>query len=457
MKLQQRFVMYAVLMIAASIIVGFAVSNLLYVGFVKEQVNDRYLNVLEEFTDQIELDQISLEEASSYFYSKSKLGYQIALVTEDGTMHAYGDPFEQMQLTEEMTALFDEGVTTYNGIEDAGFSGLMMSHFENSLSNTVGLKVKIEGKDYGLFLRTTNSSMFTEMHLVLFGFVISAFVISVVGILLISRKLIRTIGELTAATEEIANHNFDYPLAITGKDEIGKLADSFRMMQQKLANADETRRKFINNVSHDFQSPLLNILGYSELLNEEIASEEGKQYNAVIQTEAKRLSNLTKQLLTLTSLDQGTYPINKQEVRVDEQLHSVVRSFMWRIQEDELEIDLDLSPVHVYGDRALLMNAWENLLSNAIKYNNAFGSIIIRTYETDQGTVVEIEDTGIGMTQEAADHIFERFYRADKARNKEGMGLGLSIVQEVLSYHQADIEVVSELGKGTKFKIQFHR
>lgn len=128
---------------------------------------------------------------------------------------------------------------------------------------------------------------------------------------------------------------------------------------------------------------------------------------------------------------------------------------MWRIQEKELEIDLDLSPTQVYGDRTLLMNAWENLLSNAIKYNNEFGYIIIRTYETEKAAFVEIEDTGIGMEQESVDHIFERFYRVDKARNKEGMGLGLSIVHEVLTYHQATIHVNSELGKGTKFKIGF--
>lgn len=457
MKLQQRFVLYAVLMIAASIIVGFIVSNLLYVGFVKEKVNDRYLNVLDEFTEQIELENISLNEASSYLYSKSKLGYQIALISADGDQYMYGEPFEEIQLSEKMSALFEDGASTYNGIEEAKFPYLMMSHFKNSIANTVGLKVNIEGKDYGLFLRTTNSSMFSEIHIILFGFILACFIISVVGILFISRKLIRSISELTAATEEIANHNFDYPLTITGKDEIGKLADSFRMMQEKLANTDQTRRKFINNVSHDFQSPLLNILGYSELLNGELTSEEGKQYNAVIQTEAKRLSNLTKQLLTLTSLDQGTYPINKQEVRVDEQLRSVVRSFMWRIQEKELEIDLDLLPVHVYGDRTLLMNAWENLLSNAIKYNNEFGSIIIRTYATESASFVEIEDTGIGMSQESIDHIFDRFYRVDKARNKEGMGLGLSIVQEVLSYHQADIRVESEIGKGTKFIVQFRK
>ncbi|MGR5996001.1 histidine kinase dimerization/phospho-acceptor domain-containing protein [Bacillus cereus] len=91
-------------------------------------------------------------------------------------------------------------------------------------------------------------------------------------------------------------------------------------------------KKFINNVSHDFQSPLLNIQGYSELLDQEILSSEGKKYNSIIQTEAKRLSNLTKQLLVLTSIDQGIYPINKQLVRIDEQLHQVVHSMLWRIE-----------------------------------------------------------------------------------------------------------------------------
>ena len=143
---------------------------------------------------------------------------------------------------------------------------------------------------------------------------------------------------------------------INRKDEIGQLADSFRIMQQRLAKTDKARKEFINNVSHDFQSPLLNIQGYSELLERELSSSEGKKYNNIIQTEAKRLSNLTKQLLILTSIDQGAYPINKQLVRIDEQLHQVVHSMLWRIEEKGLEIKIDLQPVTVYADRSLLMN-----------------------------------------------------------------------------------------------------
>lgn len=457
MKLQQRFLLYAVVIIFTSVLAGFIFTNILYVSFVKEKVNERYLAVLEECTEHIENNDISLEDASDYFYSMSKLGYQMALISEEGKQYTFGDPFDDIKLNKSMSALLSDDQTTYYGVQSIRFPYFMISHFSNKLENTVGLQVNIEGQQWALFLRTNNSSLFTEFHLVLFGFIISGFVISVIGILLISRKLIRSLSELTAATQEIANHNFDYPLTIDGKDEIGQLADSFRIMQKKLANTDETRRKFINNVSHDFQSPLLNILGYSELLENEVSSQEGKHYNDIISTEAKRLSNLTKQLLVLTSLDQGTYPINKQSVRIDEQLHSVVRSLMWRIQEKELEIDLDLQPTSIYGDKTLLLNAWENLLSNAIKYNIEHGSILVRCYEEGSLVVVQIQDTGIGMDEKSLSHIFERFYRVDKARNREGMGLGLSIVQEVLSYHQADIEVKSEAGKGTLFTIFFEK
>ena len=333
----------------------------------------------------------------------------------------------------------------------------MMSHFANDIENTVGTKLELEGEEWALFLRSNNTSFFTEFHLIIFGFIFAVFISSIVGILLMSRKLTQSLSELTSATQEIANHNYEYPLMINRKDEIGQLADSFRIMQQRLAKTDKARKKFINNVSHDFQSPLLNIQGYSELLDRELSSSEGKKYNNIIQTEAKRLSNLTKQLLILTSIDQGAYPINKQLVRIDEQLHQVVHSMLWRIEEKGLEIKIDLQPVTVYADRSLLMNAWENLIGNSIKYNKEYGEISIECFKEKSQIIVKIKDTGIGLDEQAMDKIFERFYRVDKARNKEGMGLGLSIVQEVLSYHNASIEVESNVNKGTTFIVSFQR
>ena len=453
MKLQQRFVLSTVVIFIISLIVGFILANIIYMAFVRENVDNRYFNVLEIMSEEVEEHDISFDQASSFLHSMSDLGYQIALVDEDGKQFFYGNEFDEFTLNDQMLDLFN-GAPAYHGVNDFKGEFFMMSHFSNNIQNTVGKVINISGKQYAMFLRTNNTSFFTEFHLVIFGFIFAIFIVSIIGILIISRKIIRSLSQLTKATKHIANHQFDYQLTINGKDEIGELADSFRTMQQKLANNDKTRKKFMNNVSHDFQSPLLNIQGYSELLDSHISTEDGKQFNEIIRTESRRLSNLTKQLLVLTSIDEGTYPIQKQPVRIDLQLHEVIRPMLWRIEEKQLEIAFTLDPVTIQADKNLLMNCWENLISNAIKYNNENGYIKIHCFETDEYAIVTIEDGGIGLDETASKQIFDRFYRVDKARNKEGMGLGLSIVHEVLQYHNGKVEIQSEINKGSKFTIK---
>lgn len=391
MKLQQRFILYTVLIIFISIFVGFIISNILYITFVKEQMNNRYLTIAEQIVDQLQEHETDLQTSSDFLQTMSNLGYQIALVREDGEMITFGEAFENNELNDQMYALF-AGVETYHGVKNFNKPYLIMAHFKNDIKNTVGTKVLFNDEEWALFLRSNNISFFTEFHLVVFGFIIAVFLSSILGIILMSRKLTNSLTHLTNATQEIANHNYEYPLDINRKDEIGQLADSFRVMQQRLANTDKARKKFVNNVSHDFQSPLLNIQGYSELLDGELSSEKGKKYNNIIQTEAKRLSNLTKQLLILTSIDQGTYPVNKQIVRLDEQLNQVIRSMLWRIEEKGLGITIDLQAVTVYADRSLLINIWENLIGNAIKYNKEYGEISIQCYEENSQVIVKIKD-----------------------------------------------------------------
>lgn len=454
MRLQQLFLIYTLIIVLISVFIGFIISNVIYVAFVNEKMNNRYLQMAEQLAEEIEQQEINFEGALGFLETMSHLGYQIALVSEDGEMITFGEPFKKTALSDEMLALF-EGEKVYHGVKNMKKSYLMLSHFSNDVRNTTGTTITLEEQEWALFLRSNNTSFFTEFHLIILGFIIAVFISSIVGILFMSRRLSNPLTELTSATNEIANHNYEYPLMVNRKDEIGQLADSFRMMQKRLANTDEARKKFINNVSHDFQSPLLNIQGYAELLDKEVTSVEGKKYIQVIQSEARRLSNLTKQLLILTTIDQGTYILNKQFVRIDEQLRQVINSMLWRIEEKGLEIKIDLQPITLYADRSLLMNVWENLISNAIKYNKEYGEIALYCYEDEHHVIVKIQDTGIGIQQNVLEKIFERFYRLDKARNKDGMGLGLSIVQEVLAYHEATIEVDSEINKGTTFIVSF--
>ena len=215
------------------------------------------------------------------------------------------------------------------------------------------------------------------------------------------------------------------------------------------------RKQFISDVSHDFQSPLLNIRGYASLLNKrEVDEETRQQYASIIESETERLSTLTKQLLLLTSLDQLKTPLQKKTYALDEQIRDVVRNYQWQIVNKELSLELEVEPITYQGDPAFLEKVWDNLISNAVKYTEQ-GSIRISLKELSEEIVFCIEDSGIGIEEEHMPQLFERFYRADSSRTKEieGTGLGLAIVQQVVELHSGTIDMKSELDKGTKITI----
>ncbi|UJF27532.1 HAMP domain-containing sensor histidine kinase [Planococcus sp. 107-1] len=266
----------------------------------------------------------------------------------------------------------------------------------------------------------------------------------------------RPIVQLTEATKHIAQENYNYPLDIPRNDEIGQLSESFNLMQTQLKHNDLARKSFISNVSHDFQSPLMNIQGYADLLaSPNLPESDRLAYTAIIDQEAKRLSSLTRQLLLLTSLDQGAYPMKQKAFPLDEQLKRVVQKYRWRLEEEDIDISYKLAPLSFFGDAELLENVWENLLTNAIKYNKPGGSIEITLQSFEQEVVVEFKDSGIGISEPAIGQLFDRFYRVDAARKKDGTGLGLSIVQQIVALHHGVVDVNSEVGVGSTFTIRF--
>src|SRR5690606_25069104 len=150
-------------------------------------------------------------------------------------------------------------------------------------------------------------------------------IVSLLSMLIVAKKLIEPITKLTAAAKKVGEEQFNGTLDIHRRDEIGQLAQSFQRMTEKLSENDRMRKEFISDVSHDFQSPLLNIKGYANLLmDSELPEQERKNYAKVIQSETERLSSLTKQLLLLTSLDQLESPLKLVKFRLDEQIKEVI-------------------------------------------------------------------------------------------------------------------------------------
>jgi signal transduction histidine kinase len=224
-------------------------------------------------------------------------------------------------------------------------------------------------------------------------------------------------------------------------------------MAKKLAKVDALRKELISNISHDIQSPLTNIKGYLNLLeNNRVNEEENQQYIQVVHSEVNRLSNMTKQLLLLSSIESKKDLMEVNQVNIVEQLRTVIHQYQWRMFDKGIMVSYSLPEMVVLkGDSSLLYSVWENLLTNAIKYNRESGKIEIELTDADNQINVIFKDTGIGIGKDELERIFDRFYRADISRERsiEGTGLGLSIVKSIVDLHHGRINIESEKGEGT--------
>ncbi|GHU70327.1 two-component sensor histidine kinase [Clostridia bacterium] len=260
-------------------------------------------------------------------------------------------------------------------------------------------------------------------------------------------------GKLTSTLREIANGNFNVFVETDPRGPHNDIAEAMNEMTRKLGTLENMRQDFISNVSHEFQSPLTSIGGFARLLKDDgLPPDQRLHYLEIIEAESRRLSSLSDNLLKLSTLDNNKIPLNRTEFRLDKQLQQIALTLepQWSAKHIELGADLDVKTIS--ADKELMSQVWMNLLVNAIKFTPEYGSINI----TLKDDAVTIADTGCGISQDDRLHIFERFYKVDKARDRSlgGNGLGLSIVRKILDLHGFGIDVESEPGKGAQFTIR---
>ncbi|QGM31528.1 HAMP domain-containing protein [Bacillus sp. N3536] len=454
-SLYRQYTLATLFIIAISILAGLLIVSIIYNLQIKEKNDEKNVEVAIEITSVLEV--MHGGGFDKYLESITKLGYQAYVINEKEEEYSFGEPFLDKELSNEVRSQVLDG-NIYHGMRDYQGQFFIFNHYANSVSNTVGIPFEHEGVVYGLFIRPNNQLLFSDMHLLLLGFLLALAVIILTSMLVLAQQLVKPIKKLNDATKHVMEENYRVDLDITRKDELGQLARNFSKMVKQLELNDESRKAFISNVSHDFQSPLLNIQGYADLLKStDLNIEERESYLQVIEQETKRLSNLTKQLLLLTSLDQSARPVRKSNFRLDEQLKEVIYKYRWRLEEQNIDLSYEMEPVMFYGDADLLENVWDNVLTNAIKYNIANGEISIRVTEDNEYVNIFFQDSGIGMEVEEINQIFERFYRIDSSRTKDGSGLGLAIVKEIVDLHSGKVEVTSNGKEGTLFVISLPR
>jgi signal transduction histidine kinase len=234
----------------------------------------------------------------------------------------------------------------------------------------------------------------------------------------------------------------------------GELAQSVNNMALELNQLEGMRQEFISNVSHEIQSPLTSIRGFAQALrNDQLSNEERLHYLSIIETESRRLSNLSDNLLELASLEAKNMKFEPKSYRLDKQLRDVILASEPQWMDKQIDLEIFLDEIDIHGDEDLLSQVWTNLIHNSIKFTPEAGRVRLDLHRKGEQIEVKISDTGIGIEEEDKAHIFERFYKADLSRERSqgGSGLGLSISKKIIEMHQGTITVESRLGFGAAF------
>jgi two-component system sensor histidine kinase VicK len=288
----------------------------------------------------------------------------------------------------------------------------------------------------------------------------------------LSRYLVRPLRSLEETAHVVGEGDFDQRTRVMTADEIGTVAIAFNDMVERLQRLVQGQRLFIANASHELRTPLTNIKLRSEALVDLADGDQSEEdlaltrrYIEEIDSEADRLSRLANTLLDLSRLDSLERKPATEAVDLAPLLHSIAHSIQLRVDQAQQTFDVDipeaLPPLWVWPDQ--IETIILNLLDNAIKYTPSGGTISMKVDVTSQHCRLYVEDTGPGIPVDELSHIFEQFYRVDKARGRQGTGfgvgsgagLGLSLIKTLVERNGGTISVESELDDGSLFTVTF--
>ena len=286
--------------------------------------------------------------------------------------------------------------------------------------------------------------------------VIAAFVV-LFSSYFIAKRIINPFVEMNHIVQCYSKGDFSQRIPVQGKDEASQLGKSFNEMADQLKNLEVTRQSFVANVSHELRSPLTSMKGFLEaMMDGTIPPEEHEHYIGIVLSETRRMTAMVNDLLDLARIESGIITINYEVFDINELIRRTLITFEARISEKRMELDVRFATeqIFVYADSNQISQVLRNLIDNAIKYSPEDRTLLVSTYSLRKEVYVTIRDTGVGIPAEDVPHIFDRFYKVEKAHTPSpqvGSGLGLAIVKKIIEAHGQSITVKSARGKGTQF------
>lgn len=273
---------------------------------------------------------------------------------------------------------------------------------------------------------------------------------------LVAQKLTeRLIAPIVRLTESLGDADAD-----TEYPELTPVIRRIRSQHEEILRSANMRVEFTANVSHELKTPLTSISGYAELIENGMATDGmEREFARKIHKSASRLLTLINDIIRLSQMDAPEYQMEWENVDLAQTAESVLEQMKLNAQQMNVDLQMDGRTAMVSADRQMMEELIYNLCDNAIRYNVYGGSVNIQVHPVRDHVRLVVQDTGIGISEENKERVFERFYRVDKSRSKAtgGTGLGLAIVKHIAAKHGAQIEMESELGRGTRITVTFKR
>ena len=287
-----------------------------------------------------------------------------------------------------------------------------------------------------------------------FAALLSVVLASCLGFLF-ARRLVRPINQISRAAVAIKEGDLTARTNLEGDDEIAELGRTFDAMAESVEADRELERRLTTDVAHELRTPLMAIQSTVEAIIDGVF-EADEEHLGTVSEETQRLSRLVDALLKLSRLENRTTPMNMEVLNVGEVVRQIVTAHQAYVADEGLELIFDAEDeVMVYGDRDMLRQATANLISNAVRYTPAPGTITVRVRKVGDEATIAVQDTGIGLSPEERKMVFGRFWRAEASRQRAsgGLGIGLSVVKEIVDRHHGWVDVEGEKGKGACFTL----
>jgi two-component system sensor histidine kinase BaeS len=443
-KYSTRLAVSFALVSVMTILVSFGVLSIVWSGHFQSYTHDNLQSladttasqVAENYEDAGNWSSRVLAPASSAAKLNKNLGVRI--VDQDGTVR------------------YDTDRSVYSNDDAPLASRPDSSSVRSDINTKDGSIGYVEVWVYGsnTLLTQADRDFRNESYRAMLVALVLAVIISLVISRVMSRNIVRPVNRITRTARALKEGDLTARTRLSGDDEISRLGETFDKMADAIEKDREMERRLTTDVAHELRTPLMAIQSTVEAMVDGVFEPDAERLGTV-NAEVQRLSRLVDALLKLSRLENRKIPMNKQKLNLGDLIETIVSTHEAFVRDSGLNLVFNREPdVYVYGDPDMLRQATANLISNAVRYTEE-GTITVTVRKSQSMAEISVADTGIGLSPEEAKMVFARFWRADAGRNRAqgGLGVGLSVVKEIVDRHNGWVRVEGKKGEGSTFTI----